>query len=277
MPQSRADVGEFRRRFRWMALLVLLAFVVVIGRLFQLQIVDGAAYASVAHDNVVRRVGLATTRGVDPRLAGQGARVESRGVQRVRRPGARLAERATAACRRARERRAGRVGADRRYAAPEPRSRSSGSKRAFAPACTTDEEHSPCWRPILVREDLSRDIVSELRQHQAELPGTELVKRAGSLLPVQERAGAHALGYLQEVDAEMLARVEARRLRAARRPKSASTVEPARVRVRRHDGRHRRRARVGELPPRPARLGEARGRRARGARAQAPRRIACST
>ena len=41
-------------------------------------------------------------------------------------------------------------------------------------ACVTDQDKSPCWRPILVREDLPRDIVAELRE-QAVDPVERLV------------------------------------------------------------------------------------------------------
>jgi penicillin-binding protein 2 len=42
---SRSDVGEFRRRYKWMALGAFLAFGAVVVRLFQLQVVDAATYA----------------------------------------------------------------------------------------------------------------------------------------------------------------------------------------------------------------------------------------
>ncbi|HEX3344520.1 MAG TPA: hypothetical protein VHS09_08090, partial [Polyangiaceae bacterium] len=61
---ARSDVGEFRKRYKWMALFALLGCLTIIGRLFQLQVVDGAEYAAVAHENIIRRVVLPTTRGV---------------------------------------------------------------------------------------------------------------------------------------------------------------------------------------------------------------------
>ncbi|HEX4445135.1 MAG TPA: penicillin-binding protein 2, partial [Polyangiaceae bacterium] len=60
----RSDVGEFRRRYKWMALAAFLAFVTIVGRLFQLQALDGASYSTIAHENIIRRVVLPTTRGV---------------------------------------------------------------------------------------------------------------------------------------------------------------------------------------------------------------------
>ena len=60
----RSDVSEFRKRYRWMALVAFLAFAVVGGRLFQLQVLNGTEYAQIAHENVIRRVTIPTTRGI---------------------------------------------------------------------------------------------------------------------------------------------------------------------------------------------------------------------
>src|SRR5580658_3393029 len=61
---SRSTVGEFRRRYKWMALAALAAFATIGIRLFQLQVLSGSDYATIAHENIIRRVGLPTTRGV---------------------------------------------------------------------------------------------------------------------------------------------------------------------------------------------------------------------
>jgi penicillin-binding protein 2 len=60
----RSDVSEFRKRYRWMALAALLGFCAVIVRLFQLQVINGAQYAQTAHENVIRKVTIPTTRGI---------------------------------------------------------------------------------------------------------------------------------------------------------------------------------------------------------------------
>src|SRR5437016_3592978 len=61
---SRTDVREFRSRYKWMATFVFLSFAIVVIRLFQLQIISGGEYSAIAHENIVRRVALGTTRGV---------------------------------------------------------------------------------------------------------------------------------------------------------------------------------------------------------------------
>ena len=61
---QRSDVGEFRRRYRWLVLFVLVVFSGLIARLVQLQIVEGDQHRAQARRNIVRERYLATTRGV---------------------------------------------------------------------------------------------------------------------------------------------------------------------------------------------------------------------
>ena len=68
---QRSDVGEFRKRYKYMASFVLLVFGIVVARLFQLQVISGSDYASIAHENIIRRVTIATTRGVIRDTAGK--------------------------------------------------------------------------------------------------------------------------------------------------------------------------------------------------------------
>ena len=61
---QRPDVSEFRRRFRWLTLVVVVAFLAIVGRVVQLQLVHRADYQAIAKENIVRKGTLATTRGV---------------------------------------------------------------------------------------------------------------------------------------------------------------------------------------------------------------------
>src|ERR1051325_62446 len=60
----RSDVGDFRRRYHFMVLGVLAAFVILTARLAQLQIIQAPLHRAQARRNVFGRVTLATTRGV---------------------------------------------------------------------------------------------------------------------------------------------------------------------------------------------------------------------
>jgi len=200
----RSDVSEFRKRYRWMALAAFIAFAIVIGRLFQLQILRGAEYAQTAHENVIRRVTLPTTRGIVRDAYGRvlassrssfnvllvpGRVMPSARPTRRSRPGAEEQDSFT------------RI-ADTLRLNPDERVRLAARIRD---ACITDEDRSPCWRPILVREDLSRDIVAELKQHASEMTGAEVISQPVRYYPYKNQA-AHLLGYTSEIDAETLAK-----------------------------------------------------------------------
>jgi penicillin-binding protein 2 len=201
----RSDVSEFRKRYRWMALVAFCAFAVVIGRLFQLQILRGAEYAQTAHENVIRKVTLPTTRGVVRDAQGR-VLASSRSSFNVLlvpgrvMPSARPQRRNQSA---PTEQDSFTRIADTLRLNPDERLRLATRIRD---ACVTDEDRSPCWRPILVREDLSRDIVAELRQHAGEMAGAEVVSQPVRYYPYKS-TGAHLLGYTSEIDAEALTKV----------------------------------------------------------------------
>lgn len=60
----RREVGEFKKRYKWMALVVLLAFAILLGRVVQLQLVDHAHWAGIARENITRTIGMPATRGI---------------------------------------------------------------------------------------------------------------------------------------------------------------------------------------------------------------------
>jgi penicillin-binding protein 2 len=207
----RSDVGEFRKRYKWMALFAILAFLAVAGRLFQLQVLTGIEYSAIAHENIIRRVLMPTTRGV---IRDANARVlaSSRPSYEVEVVPGRVMPSA-----RPLRYRGGR---------PVPRDPDSWPKLAdilrlnpeerralearIREACASDEDKSPCWKtPILVREDVPRDAVAELRQHTDELAGVDVVGVPVRFYPYKE-LGAHLLGYVAEIDSDALGRYRPR-------------------------------------------------------------------
>lgn len=201
----RSDVSEFRKRYRWIALAAFLAFSIIGGRLFHLQVLKGAEYAQVAHENVIRKVTIPTTRGVIRDAYGRVLASSRPSFNVLLVPG-----RVMPSARPSTKRRRGSAEetdsftriADTLRLNPDERARLEGRIRE---ACTTDEDRSPCWRPILVREDLARDIVAELKQHASEMVGSEVVSQPVRYYPFK-RLGSHMVGYTAEVDAETLAR-----------------------------------------------------------------------
>ena len=204
---ARSDVGEFRRRYKWMGLFASLAFLAVIVRLFQLQVLDGAEYAGIAHENIIRRVTLPTTRGVIRDMNGK-VLASSRPSYDVEI----VAGRVLPSARPVRYRNGQPIAhdpdswpklADILRLNPEERRTFEARIRA---ACVSDDDKSPCWKtPILVREDVPRDIVAELKQHTDELAGVDIVGVPVRFYPFKE-LGAHMLGYVAEIDSQTLAR-----------------------------------------------------------------------
>ncbi|MBP9114522.1 MAG: penicillin-binding protein 2, partial [Polyangiaceae bacterium] len=208
----RTDLSEFKSRHRWFAVAVLVGFIAVLARLFQLQILEGQTYAKIAHENIIRRVTVPTTRGVirDGRGKVLASSRPSFNVYLV--PG-----RVSPSLRPGKEDRASedvfsRVADLLRL---NPAERPVLLKR-MATMCASDDDKSPCWHRVLVKEDVDRDIVAEIRQHTSELPGVEVVSVQVRYYPFKHLS-SHALGYVAEIGAESLAKV---------RPEGYETMTP---------------------------------------------------
>lgn len=188
---QRSDVSEFRRRFRWIALGMVLVFAALAARLFQLQVLDGDENKAIARENIVRRVTLATTRGI--------IRDKNGKVLAANRPSYNV------------------------YVVPERLDMATTwpalmaylgvgvDERARLEAHITAlrAEEGPGSRKsqqILLKEDVARDVVASLETHDAELPGVEVVPIPVRYYPFEE-VGAHVLGYMAEVDADKLAQL----------------------------------------------------------------------
>ncbi len=204
---SRSDVGEFRRRYKWMALTAFLAFATVVVRLFQLQVIDASTYATVAHENIIRRVISPTTRGVIRDANGRvlASSRPSYDVEIV--PG-----RVMPSARPVRYRNGLPLAHDpdswpklAEVLRLNPDERRGFESRIRA-ACANDDDKSPCWRtPILVREDVPRDEVAELKQHRDELAGVDVIGVPVRFYPYNS-LGAQMLGYVAEIDADALSK-----------------------------------------------------------------------
>lgn len=184
---QRSDVSEFRRRFRWIALAMVVAFASLVARLFYLQVLEADENKAIARENIVRRVTLATTRGIIRDRNGK--------VLAASRPSYNV------------------------YVVPkridmqaiwpklieylgvgvDERARLEGLITAIRAAGGPRNSQQ-----ILLKEDISRDAVATLATHDAELPGVDVVPVPVRYYPY-EGVGSHVLGYMAEVDAERLA------------------------------------------------------------------------
>ncbi|MDP9148614.1 MAG: penicillin-binding protein 2 [Myxococcota bacterium] len=203
----RSDVGEFRKRYKWMALFATVGFLAVLARLVQLQVVEGAQYSAVAHENIIRRVVLPTTRGVIRDTNGKVLASSRASYDVLVVPG-----RVMPSARPTRYRNGLAIPHDPdswpklgEILRLNPEERRVFEER-IRMACASDADKSPCWRtPILVREDVPRDVVAELKQHTNELAGVEVAGSPVRYYPYRD-LGAHLLGYVAEIDAEALSK-----------------------------------------------------------------------
>jgi penicillin-binding protein 2 len=200
---QRSDAGEFRRRFRWHVLAVILIFMVLIGRLFQLQVVEGTDYQEAARENIIRRVNLATTRGVVRDSQGR--------VLSSNRPSYNVYL-------------VPQVKIERKYQCltatsswPRlveymhlPADEASRVEKKINEICDDprDDPKARKFQQFLLREDVERDIVATLETHAAELKGVDVVPVPVRYYPYGELS-AHMLGYMSEIDGEMLTRLRA--------------------------------------------------------------------
>jgi penicillin-binding protein 2 len=187
---QRSDVGEFRRRYKWMALVVLLAFGLIVTRLFFLQVIEGDDYRAEARHNIIYEIRLATTRGVIRDAQGR-LLASSRPSYNVYVVPARLDMHET-----------WNTLVDYMRISPEERTRIEKKLEQIRA-----DSSARRLQQILIREDVSRDVVATLETHAAELRGVDVVPVPVRYYP-QGEVGAHALGYMAQVDAETLARLK---------------------------------------------------------------------
>src|SRR5262245_63178955 len=60
----RRELGEFKKRYKWMVVFVLVAMAAIMGRLFQLQILQSDRWMVEAEKNITKVVRLPATRGI---------------------------------------------------------------------------------------------------------------------------------------------------------------------------------------------------------------------
>lgn len=196
---QRPDVSEFRRRFRWLTLFAVVCFLVLAGRAFYLQVVMSDDYRAIARENIVRRVTLATTRGIirdrngntlaDSRPAYNMYVVPNRITVEDPKTGQPIMAPAWKKL----------VG----YTGMGDEERTRLEERLLKMVADPGPRKS---QQILFKEDVSRDTVAVLETNARALPGIEVIPVSVRYYPYKG-VGAHVLGYMREVDAEMLVKL----------------------------------------------------------------------
>ncbi|MGE0326357.1 MAG: penicillin-binding protein 2 [Polyangiaceae bacterium] len=194
---QRSDVGEFRRRYSWMVLAVLLTFALLIGRLVQLQLVEHDLHHAQALRNIIRERTLATSRGVIRDSQGH--------VLAGNRPSYNV------------------------YVVPSIIDMEKTWPRVIELMGLEEGEEKELRERILslgngprrdqqtlLKVDVDRDAVAALETHERDLNGVEVAPVPVRYYPYGELA-AHILGYMREVDPDILARLDGRGYRAGDR------------------------------------------------------------
>jgi penicillin-binding protein 2 len=176
------EVGEFKKRYRWMALSVALAFAVLFTRILYLQVFNHELYASIARENIVKTLPLPATRGIV--RDGQGRVVASnRPAYRMYVTPSRLRDEDFAKL-------------VELLHLDEPGKRELEAQLAKVPAHRRTHQ-------IQMLGELTREQLAALETHARELPAVDVIS-----VPVRDypygKLAAHAIGYLNEVSAEEL-------------------------------------------------------------------------
>jgi penicillin-binding protein 2 len=184
---QRSDTSEFRKRFRWIALVMVIGFFVILGRLFQLQILEGAENHALAVENVVRKVTLATTRG---RIVDKNGKVlaDSRASYNVYVVPKKIDMAVTW------PKLATYLGLQQ-----EERVRLEEKLTKIR----DDKDDPRQTQQILLKEDISWESVVMVTEQQTGLVGVSVVSVQVRFYPYGQ-AGAHVLGYMAEVSSENL-------------------------------------------------------------------------
>ncbi len=179
----RHEVGEFRRRYKWMALFAVVVFAVLFGRLVQLQVIEQAKYKQMARENITRTIVLPASRGVLRDTRGNAVATN--------RPSYNV------------------------YITPSVVDMHDTLSR-FAELIGLNAEHLKRLRNDIAKvparrrthriqmyADITRDQLAALTTHSAELRGIDVVDQPVRMYQFGKLA-AHAIGYLNEVSADDL-------------------------------------------------------------------------
>ncbi len=181
---QRREVGEFRKRYRWMALFVILVFGGIIIRVAQVQLFQRDRWSGIAQQNITKTLELPATRGVIRDIAGR--------VVASNRPSYD-------------------VFATPRLLQAEDIDRIAslmGLNAEDKATLQTRLDELPAnrrTRQLELYSDIDREQLAALETHLAELPALDIIT-----VPLRDypyaTLGAHLIGYLNEVNAKDMER-----------------------------------------------------------------------
>ena len=176
---QRRELGEFKKRYKWMVLVVIGAFVLLLGRTAYLQLFRFEHYASIARENITQENVRPATRGLIRDTEGRVVAANRPSYTVYLTPQRLRPDRDLARIQALMGLTAEQLGAlqDRLLAVPPER-----------------RSHR-----IKVFAEIGRDQLASLVTHAGELPAVDVVATPVRAYPYGS-LGAHALGYLNEVN-----------------------------------------------------------------------------
>lgn len=178
------EIPEFRRRYRYMVAVVGITFMILMGRLCQLQVINGEYYLKLSENNFIQQIRIATVRGV--------IMDRKRRMLVTNRPSYD-------------------VFVTPRFASEESIDRlidelSLSPQRAesIRERIATVEGRRR-FQPHLVVRDISRDQLARVETNRGELDGVTVMARAHRNY-LHVNLAAHVLGYMNEVTGDELIR-----------------------------------------------------------------------
>ncbi len=186
---SRSELSEFRRRYQWMRLFVVLTFLVLVGRLVQLQLIDGNEHYDESLSNVIRTVPIPAVRGqlIDSKGRVVATSTPSHAVIviphyfDVGKGFDRLVEF---------------LGYD------DEQTKTFRAKIAERLSDPTDMRR---FQQVTVAQGINQQQLSAIKAHQDELPGVDIVDVPVRYYPYGAMA-SHLVGYMNEVSGEDITR-----------------------------------------------------------------------
>ncbi len=178
----RRELGEFKKRYRWMAVVVVLVFAMLIVRVAQLQLVQGQQWKEKAIDNITKVTIVPALRGVIRDRNGQ-TLAENRASYRGYFVPQFMEDKDFTRLAQLMDLSAEELAAIRRRAAEVPKHRMN--------------------QQIMFARDLSPPQVAALESHSRDLPAVTVLATAERVYPFGSLA-AHGIGYMNEVNAEDL-------------------------------------------------------------------------
>jgi penicillin-binding protein 2 len=180
----RREVGEFRKRYKWMALAVFVSMSAIVARLVYLQLIDHERWDQEAKDNITKHVRLPATRGLIRDTSGKVV-ASNRAATDV-------------------------------YLTPQLLDREHvdlfSQFMGFGPQQTAElierlGNVPERRRSHLVKlyADITREQLAALETHRREIPGMQILVVPKRTYPFAGLA-AHAIGFLNEVNAEDIKR-----------------------------------------------------------------------